>query len=433
MYKNKSLKKGYLSLEYVLLASAIFTFSFITVFYVWPKNAQKPLNVSNNEVVSVIGGSSGDKVGMGGKPLVQPDATASTEFEIATVADGISITGYLGSDVDIVIPSQINNQPVVEIGTSAFANKALESVLIPSSIKRIKTRAFDSNRLTEIDLSNVEEIGEYSFANNRLASVKTANLTRIPTGAFMQNKLLTVIIDGNVEIIGAQAFSNNLLKTVDIPEGVIQIGTKAFYNNEISTLYLGSTVSSIGDDGFDFQEGFEAGIVFIEGNFSRFDHSWDSIFDSKLHKEARDEFRCTALTSTTCSLSKYSGNSLSVIIPEEIDGMTVVEIGNNVFLNRGITSVTMPETIQKIGASAFEGNELVQLTLPASVRTIGTRAFANNTLKIIHVKEAVTSIEANAFAEQDIVNGTVFMSDATYSRFSSNWTTMFDSKLQRTK
>lgn len=433
MYKNKYSKYGYISIEYVILASIVGAFAVVAFILIWPRSAKKPFDVSNNELVAVIGGDTGNKVGGGGGAVLLPEATATVDFEVVDVTGGVAIKKYLGSNPDVVIPSQINNKTVVEISASAFANKAIESVLIPSTIKKIGARAFDSNQLTEIDLSNVEEIGEYAFTNNKLKSVRTHNLKRIPNGAFMKNELLTVIIDNKVEIIGSQAFSNNYLQIVDLPESVIQIGSKAFFNNEISTVYVSSTVSSMGDDSFDFQEGFVSGVVFVEGAFNRFDHTWDNIFDAKLYKETREEFKCTKLSANTCALSKYNGSSLDVVIPSEIDGMVVVEINDRVFFDRGINSVSMPNTIQSIGASAFEGNNLIQLNLPTSVRSIGTRAFANNSLKAITISDSLTSIGASAFAEQNCVNGAVIMSDVAYSRFSANWNSIFDSKLQRTK
>lgn len=433
MNKNKTLKNGYLSLEYVILASVIGAVTIILFILVWPRSTTKPLDVTTNEMVAVLGGDAGDKVGSGGGSVILPESNEESEFTIAVVADGVSIIGYHGSSLDVVIPSQISNKPVVEIGNSAFANKGIESVLLPGSVKRIGNRAFESNDLQDIDLNNVGTIGEYAFMDNNIRGVRTKNLTSIPVGAFMQNKITSVIIDNKVTTIGAQAFSNNYIQIVDIPEGVTQIATEAFYNNEIATVYLSSTVNSIGDNAFEMQSGFSAGVVFVEGGFSRFDLKWDKIFDDKLYKEERNEFYCVALSDTTCKLTKYSGSALNVVIPETVDGLYITEIAEGVFQNRSITSVEIPSTVQSIGANAFDGNELIQLRLPNSVRTVGGRAFANNSLKVVHIPDSLTSIGTNAFADQDIANGAVFMSDAAYNRFVSSWNSLFDSKLQRTK
>jgi len=49
--------------------------------------------------------------------------TDASKFEYEEVEGGISITDYTGDDEIVVIPEIIDGQKVVEIGSSAFANK----------------------------------------------------------------------------------------------------------------------------------------------------------------------------------------------------------------------------------------------------------------------------------------------------------------------
>lgn len=73
---------------------------------------------------------------------------------------------------DVVIPSEINGIPVTVIGESAFNNKHLTSVVIPSGVFVIDRYAFQSNQLTSIDLPNtVFELGDYAFYENELEEV----------------------------------------------------------------------------------------------------------------------------------------------------------------------------------------------------------------------------------------------------------------------
>ena len=54
----------------------------------------------------------------------------------------VTIIGYTGNDIDVVIPSNINGFPVTDIGEGAFQNSYVRSVTIPSSVRHIDWFAF---------------------------------------------------------------------------------------------------------------------------------------------------------------------------------------------------------------------------------------------------------------------------------------------------
>lgn len=59
------------------------------------------------------------------------------------------------------------------------------------------------------------------------------------------------------------------------------------------------------------------------------------------------------------------GEYTKINIPEEIEGKTVVKIGNNAFSDcSGITEVFVPDTVQSIGVAAFKGTNLTSITIP---------------------------------------------------------------------
>lgn len=79
---------------------------------------------------------------------------------------GTIIIDYIGDDTDIVIP-----EGIVEIDYDAFYKKGITSVKLPKSLKAIRSRAFERNRLTEVDLKNVTVLGRGVFINNPLKKV----------------------------------------------------------------------------------------------------------------------------------------------------------------------------------------------------------------------------------------------------------------------
>ena len=62
-----------------------------------------------------------------------------------------------------------------------------------------------------------------------------------------------------------------------------------------------------------------------------------------------------AITSATCKVVSYSGTATSLTIPETVEGMTVVEIGEEAFMdNKYLVSIDLPDTITVIRARAFK-------------------------------------------------------------------------------
>lgn len=61
---------------------------------------------------------------------------------IERTEDGCVITGYNGSDTDVIIPSKWGGLTVLGIGDAPLQNKKLTSVTIPSSVRTIGSYAF---------------------------------------------------------------------------------------------------------------------------------------------------------------------------------------------------------------------------------------------------------------------------------------------------
>ncbi len=78
----------------------------------------------------------------------------------------------------------------------------------------------------------------------------------------------------------------------------------------------------------------------------------------------------------TATLTAYVGGAAEVIIPAEVDGYAVTALGDNIFKNTGVISVTLPASVTSIGWFAFYGCQALQtVTLGEAVTTIGYAAF----------------------------------------------------------
>lgn len=99
----------------------------------------------------------------------------------------------------------------------------------------------------------------------------------------------------------------------------------------------------------------------------------------------------------------YTGTEKSIIIPTELNGTIIKGLHNDLFNNKGLTSVVFAEgsEIVQIHARAFQNNDLTEIILPPGLKRIDQRAFYNNNLSSVVIPDTVTIIEGNAFSRDN--------------------------------
>ena len=107
------------------------------------------------------------------------------------------------------------------------------------------------------------------------------------------------------------------------------------------------------------------------------------------------------------TLTGYNGTSANVVIPDEINGMPVVEIGSAVFERKQLTNVIIGNNVIRIGSEAFASNQLISVIIPDSVTVIGIAAFINNQLTSVTIGNSVTSIGNYAFSQNQLTSVTI--------------------------
>jgi hypothetical protein len=192
--------------------------------------------------------------GVNYNPVIEMLSGYSTIADFQYISDngGITMTGYKGDSKGVIIPSKINNLPVLAIGYRAFYGYDLTSVTIPNSVTSIGNWAFYSNQLTSVTIPNsITSIGNEAFRDNKLTSVAIPNsVTYIGYYAFAENKLTSVVIPNSVTSIGDYAFAWNQLTSVAIPNSVAYIGNYAFAWNQLTSVAIPNSVTYIGDRAF---------------------------------------------------------------------------------------------------------------------------------------------------------------------------------------
>ncbi len=92
--------------------------------------------------------------------------TNPEDFTYEIIDGKVTITGYTGSDTEVIIPSTIEGYPVISIGGGAFRNcDSLTSVTIPDSVTSIGNSAFSyCDSLTSVTIpDSVTSIGDSAF------------------------------------------------------------------------------------------------------------------------------------------------------------------------------------------------------------------------------------------------------------------------------
>ena len=363
--------------------------------------------------------------------------------------NGYILTG-IGTckDLDIIVPSAYNENPVVGIGGNAFSNSSITSITIPDSVTSIGSEAFfRCSSLTSIVIpDSVIEIGEGAFREcSSLESITlpfigasktaendyeqvfgyifgyvTVNNQTYYDGATFQygyyifnhygpnyygtcyhywipNSLKTVVIT-NVTKINNYAFNNcSKLTSITLPGGLKEIERNAFSNcTSLKNITIPDSVTSIGSDAFSNCSSLTN--ITIGNGVKRID---DYAFQG-----------CTGLTSITIPISvtsigngAFSGcNSLTSV---EWNAKNCIGAGSGVnsdyliFKNCSLlTTITIGDDVKTIPAYAFSGcRSLTSVTIGNSVKRIGYRAFYMcGSLTNIVIPDSVTSIDDYAFS-----------------------------------
>ena len=317
----------------------------------------------------------------------------------------VSVSKYLGSSTAIEIPTKAVSDgveyAVTGISQNAFkGSTALTSVTIPSTVTGIGANAFEGcTSLETISIpATVTSIGGSAFSGcTQLVTVSIPGLvTSIGNGLFYNcTQLKSVEIPASVNNIGSNAFRGcTALERFVIGSAVTKIGSSAFYGcSGLSVVYIPESVTSIGTEAF---RGCTNAIICCQAaNLpDGWDETWNSNGGTVLWGGALQgdwAYEITNKTAHTATVGKYSGSDTRITIPEKvtIDGAeyTITGIGENMFLNSTVISVTIPKTVTSIGQNAFNGcTNLSLLIIPNSVTTIGSNAFSGCTNTTIYCR-----------------------------------------------
>ncbi len=394
-----------------------------------------------------------------GLNLILPTASAvqiykSGDYEYTVNHNNeIKIRSYRGIKRQVVIPSEIDGKPVVEIGEycfhgverhkengvnfenhpNAWNNKRIRKITIPSTVRIIRRNAFgEMNNLNEVVFSEgLNTIEEYAFAG--CGKLEKINLPDSLVGftllAFEETALEEIVLGSNTETLylvdnkGSNVkriicnadeirFGNVYLDADSVLEEIIINGNLyggfANRNNSIKRIVCNGEVAynavlQMKSAGFEF-------ICDVNGNnviFTKDKSETKTTYDS-------DGFRYYLNENNEAVISRYIGGESDITVPSSLGGYKVTAIAPLAFscMNSGgvfaddryitenqIVSVSLPDTVETIGKFAFAKNlSLEKINIPAGVEIIPAECFFDcDSIKSIVLPESVRKIANMAF------------------------------------
>lgn len=204
-------------------------------------------------------------------------------------------------------------------------------------------------------------------------------------GGFLQcTNLKEITLPPTVDVIGSDAFNGcTALEKFVVPETVEKINAGAFRNcTNLKEITIPATVNYMG-----------SGLTFAN---------------------------CTSLktvnwpaATTTIPGSTFMESGLETFtIPE-----TITEIGQQAFMNcTALKSITIPSSVKMIGASAFKGcTGISAFTVPSGVENIGNEAFFGTKATTFSIPASVTTIGQKAFNSNPSITNFTIESGSAYS------------------
>ncbi|WP_444704908.1 leucine-rich repeat protein [Mycoplasma sp. 332] len=130
----------------------------------------------------------------------------------------------------IILPSSLE---IIEKG--AFANLGLKEIqfdISSNNLTKIEDEAFANNRLTKVELpSSIAEINEKAFYNNQITSINieaAARLKKLSFGVLAKNKLTQINLK-NINTIEDSALALNEFAMLNLPKNVTRVSEKMFF------------------------------------------------------------------------------------------------------------------------------------------------------------------------------------------------------------
>ena len=316
-----------------------------------------------------------------------------TGADITINDDGIiTHCSYDFSITNIIIPSSIKDKTITGVADGplggVFENKGITALSLPVTFKKIGTRAFNSNSINSINISNLNaltQIGSNAFSGNpmmylTLPTNSNINFTgwRDSEGNHLLPNTRTYALTRSYQAINAYRLTDS-----DVQVGVNGELTACYYNFANTDIIIPDTL-----DGFAVK----------------------SIKNSILGPFSYKSITSVKLPQTIQRIGDYAftGNNINAVYLNNLDQLE--EIGRDAFSFSSIKKVNFEacSALKHIEPFAFENNNITSIDLSpcTALQIIDTLAFRENSISTIDLLNCsqLTELRYNAFGHNNIAN-----------------------------
>ncbi len=260
------------------------------------------------------------------------------------------------------------------IPAGVFANlPALSDVTVEAGA--IPARMFEGSGVTALTLgAGVTEIGESAFANTALKTAEMKNVATIGAGAFANTALTSVDLP-QTAAIGEGAFEGSALERVRL-SAAASVGERAFANTKLAQMVIPTAgsfpLSAVEGTSAELRLPADATDAQLAAWNETLERPWydPMLREGEVSKFVKMPFEPTPAENfefdpETGLISAYIGTDVDVVVPREIDGVTVVG-----FKNYNAFDSCQDYTDSSVETNRTEWVHLRTLVLPETIKEL---------------------------------------------------------------
>lgn len=297
----------------------------------------QPLQISTDTKVSAVAIAKGKLASsVVTNRYVRADRSEEDDYDIDRTG---TVTRYVGTKQEIVVPAVIRGIPVTAIGAKVFQDrKDLRSVSLPDSVTRIGYAAFSGcTGLESVSGRGIRTVDMAAFQNSAVQSFPFAQLERIGIQAFSGCNRLENVDLAAAQSVEMSAFENAKGVQSLYAENLKTVGMNAFRGSDVETVFL-PKLETLGVSAFE---------------------------------------NCSYLQSVSLPLTEEAplyafSNCISL---HKLELPRLKKIGMEAFMNTALPYVAL-SAVTEIGQAAFAGCSALRMAYLPLAERVGTQAFA---------------------------------------------------------